>query len=144
MKIEIKNRFDGKVMFGGEYENIKVCVKAAVNAKADLVGADLGGAYLGGAGLRGADLGGANLGGAKEYSQSHEIMAQLVINHTIKFSVAQQNIAFRIFALRLCWKSIKKEYGSKVRPVFKILADLGWDEYIKYWDEFVKNNSVGE
>ena len=124
MKIEIKNRFDGKVMFVGEYENIKVCVKAAVNAKADLVGADLG--------------------GAKEYSQSHEIMAQLVIDHTIKFSVSQQNIAFRIFALRLCWKSIKKEYGSKVRPVFKILADLGWDEYIKYWDEFVKNNSVGE
>ena len=71
IKIEIKNRFTGKVLF--EYEKVDNTVKntlfEAVKCGADLGGAylrgaDLGGAYLRGADLRGADLGGAYLGGA--------------------------------------------------------------------------------
>ena len=75
-KIEIKNRFTGKILF--EYEKvdntIKETLEEAVRNGADLGGADLrgadlrgaylGGAYLGGADLRGAYLGGADLRGA--------------------------------------------------------------------------------
>ena len=55
MKIEIKNRFSGAVLFGVEAESWRVAVEIAVKQ----------GANLGGADLRGANLGGANLGGAK-------------------------------------------------------------------------------
>ena len=60
MKIEIKNRFSGAVLFGVEAESWRVAVEIAVKQ-----GANLGGADLRGADLRGANLGGANLGGAK-------------------------------------------------------------------------------
>ena len=61
IKIQIKNRFTGSVLFEYEKEEntIKDTVVEAVNNGADLGGADLGGAYLGGAYLGGADLGGA-------------------------------------------------------------------------------------
>ena len=76
IKIEIKNRFTGKILF--EYSKIDNTVKETVIEAvkncaylrdadlrcADLGGADLGGAYLGGAYLRGADLRGADLRGA--------------------------------------------------------------------------------
>ena len=75
MKIEIKNRFSGAVLFGVEAESWRVAVEIAVKQGANLGGADLrgadlrganlGGANLGGAKLWGANLGGANLGGAK-------------------------------------------------------------------------------
>ena len=67
--MEIKSRFTGSVLFSFETDSIKICLQAAVEAKADLRGADLGGADLRGADLRGAnlrdaDLRGANLRGA--------------------------------------------------------------------------------
>ena len=52
MKIEIKNRFTGKIIIEGEYENVKDCL--IKNSGADLRGADLCGANLYGANLRGA------------------------------------------------------------------------------------------
>ena len=71
IKIEIKNRWTGEVLFEYEKEDntIKETVVEAVKNCADLGDADLGGADLGGANLRGAylrdaDLGGAYLGGA--------------------------------------------------------------------------------
>ena len=65
MKIEIKNRFSGAVLFGVEAESWRVAVEIAVKQGANLGGADLRGADLRGANLGGANLGGANLGGAK-------------------------------------------------------------------------------
>ena len=63
IKIEIKNRFTGKVLF--EYEKVNNTVKdtvvEAVKNGANLRCANLGDAYLGGANLGGADLGGADL-----------------------------------------------------------------------------------
>lgn len=58
MKIEIKFRFSGKVLFSHEAENnsIKITVEAAVKARADLAGAYLARADLAGADLAGADL----------------------------------------------------------------------------------------
>ena len=71
VKIEIKNRITGKVLFELEREDnsVKKTLEEAVKKKADLRGAylrgaDLRGAYLRGADLRVADLGGAYLGGA--------------------------------------------------------------------------------
>ena len=71
IKIEIKNKRTGLVLFEYEKENntIKDTIEKAVERGANLTGANLTGAYLrganlGGANLGGADLEGANLGGA--------------------------------------------------------------------------------
>ena len=66
MKIEIKSRFTGKVLFAHEAEEniIKITLKAALSAGANLCGANLRGANLCGADLRGANLYGADLCGA--------------------------------------------------------------------------------
>ena len=68
IKIEIKSRWTGSVLFEYEKEGntVRDTVVEAVKNGADLRGAYLGGADLGGADLGGAYLGGANLGGAKE------------------------------------------------------------------------------
>ena len=66
MKIEIKSRWSGEVLFAHECKQndmIKT-LRAAFEAKADLRGANLHGADLYGADLGGADLCGANLYGA--------------------------------------------------------------------------------
>ena len=64
MKVEIKSRWNGEVLYSGEHASLKEAVEAAVKAGADLCGANLCGADLGGADLGGANLGGADLGGA--------------------------------------------------------------------------------
>ena len=66
IKIGIKNRWTGSVLFEYEKENntIKDTIEKAVTRGANLEGADLGGAYLEGAYLGGAYLGGAYLRGA--------------------------------------------------------------------------------
>ena len=61
MKIEIKNRYTGSVLFSIETDSWKLAVEAAVKAGAELRGAYLEGADLGEANLRGADLREANL-----------------------------------------------------------------------------------
>ena len=66
--IEIKNRFNGKIIVSGKYKSIKNALEE--NSRANLSGADLSGANLSGAdlfraNLSGADLSGANLYGAK-------------------------------------------------------------------------------
>ena len=67
MKIQIKDRFSGAVLFEHEAEGntLKLTVEAAVKVRANLGRADLRGAYLGGADLGRASMGGADLGGAK-------------------------------------------------------------------------------
>ena len=67
---EIKHRTTGAVLFSLECSSLKLCVEAAVAAKADLGSADLGYAdlgyaNLGYANLRSADLGSADLGSGK-------------------------------------------------------------------------------
>ena len=64
MLFEIKNRFDGSVIFSLECGALKLCVEAAVKSQADLSGANLSGADLSGANLSRANLSRANLSGA--------------------------------------------------------------------------------
>src|SRR3990167_9286646 len=61
MKIEIKHRISGIVMFSIEAESWKIAVEAAVKSRANLSGANLSGANLSWADLSGANLSGANL-----------------------------------------------------------------------------------
>jgi len=61
MKFQIKSKYDASVLFESECESLKLCVEAAVRARADLSGADLSWADLSGANLSWADLFGANL-----------------------------------------------------------------------------------
>jgi len=69
MIFEIKHCFTGAVLFSLKCESLKLCVEAAVNARANLrgaylSGANLIGAYLSDANLSGANLSDANLSGA--------------------------------------------------------------------------------
>jgi len=164
--MEIPNRYNDKIIFKSKHKKIKTTVVAAVKKGANLGwanlrganleganlrganlrGAYLRGAYLGGANLRGAylrgaNLGGANLRGAKEYNMSHDIAIQLMRNHLKKFTVRQQEIGSRIFVLQFCWDDIKKHYGKYMTKIFKTFADLGWDEYLKKWEEVVKEEN---
>ena len=63
LKIEIKNRFTGKILFEFETENntVKTTLLEAIKQGADLRGANLQGADLRGANLQGANLQGADL-----------------------------------------------------------------------------------
>ena len=67
IKIEIKNRFTGKILFEYSKENntVKETLVEAVSKGVDLKGADLKGAYLKWAYLEGANLEGANLSSIK-------------------------------------------------------------------------------
>ena len=56
MKIEIKHRFTGEILFSIEASSWKVAVEAVIKSGADLRWADLRWANLRGADLRGADL----------------------------------------------------------------------------------------
>jgi hypothetical protein len=69
IKIQIKNRWTGSIIFEYESENntIKNTLKEAVMYGANLSGADLSRADLSGADLSGANLYGANLSGANLY-----------------------------------------------------------------------------
>lgn len=61
MKFEIKNRFDGAVIFTTETESWKLAVEAAVRRGIDLRGSNLSGSNLSGSNLRGSNLRGSNL-----------------------------------------------------------------------------------
>jgi len=61
---EIKNRFNGKIIFSIEQKSLKLSVEVIINSGADLRNADLRNADLHGADLRNADLRNADLHGA--------------------------------------------------------------------------------
>ena len=109
---------------------------------ANLDGANLSGAYLSGANLSGANLYGANLyganldgaylSGAKNYYNSHEFAIEIIRRQNIDyFSDEEWAVIAKIFIHRLCWDRIMK-YKKSVLVIFKKLADLGFDEYLKH------------
>jgi hypothetical protein len=77
IKVDIKHRFDGRVLYSGEVPDgivnpLRVVLLQAIAARAYLAGADLAGANLAGADLAGANLAGANLAGAIAVPSSTE------------------------------------------------------------------------
>ena len=59
----IKHKISNNILFESNHASLKLCVEAAVSARADLTGADLTGADLSGTTLSWADLSGADLSG---------------------------------------------------------------------------------
>ena len=92
IKIKIKNRFTGNVLFTYESENntIKETLVKSVEQGADLQGAHLWGADLRDADLQGADLRGADLQGAHlrgAYLQGEKISKAIVFTGLYKYIV---------------------------------------------------------
>jgi len=76
MKIQIKNRFDLKVIFECEADSLRIAVELAIKQKTDLSGANLSGANLYRADLSMADLSRADLSMA-DLSMANLSMADL-------------------------------------------------------------------
>ena len=68
MKIEIKNRWNTKLLFEINTESLKICVESAVKINANLYNADLRYADLSNANLYNADLYNADLSNANLYN----------------------------------------------------------------------------
>jgi pentapeptide repeat protein len=97
MKFEIKSRFAGKILFKGDFGSLKLCVEAAVKARADLADADLAGADLADADLAdaylaGADLADANLAGA-DLADAYLARANLAGAYLAGANLAGANLA---------------------------------------------------
>jgi hypothetical protein len=151
MKVEIKNRYDNKVILCGEYESIKDCLEKNRGADlsgadlwgADLKGADLWGADLKGADLSGANLGGAYLGGAKNYSHSHDFWIEIIRRQKLEtFTEKEWAIIGQVYVHRLCWDSIKKRCGKKIMPVFKKLTAEKFGEWEEKYKEVLKDTNL--
>jgi hypothetical protein len=140
----------GGANLGGAY------LGGAYLGDANLGGANLGDAYLGGANLRcanlrganlgganlgGANLGGANLEGAKNYQDSHDIFIEVVRRQKVDvFIEAEWSAIAQITIHRLCWDSIKKRFSDVMPHIFDILANAGFDEWQKHWNEITKED----
>jgi len=162
MKIEIKNRYSGKIIIAGEYASVKdALVKNRVKNLSEaylrvanlsgaylrgayLTGVDLRGAYLTGVDLRGAYLTGANLtgaylSGAENYVNSRAVLAELIRRLDSKAITAKQwAIIGMIIVHSLCWDTIKKRFGKDALPIFHVLAKQGFDEFEKKYSEVLK------
>ena len=128
MKIQIKNRLNNTVIVEGDYDSVKVCLEQNR------------GAYLSDANLRGANLRGANLSGAKNITESHDIFIELCRRQDTKNITDKEWVFLGMLAVhRICWSSIKKRFGREVLPLFKKIADAGWPDYLKRYEEVLND-----
>ena len=87
MKFEIKNRFNGNIIFSFESSSFKICVETAIKAKIDLSGSDLRWSDLSGSDLSGSDLSGSDLRGSN-LRGSDLSGSNLWLSHFRAFTVA--------------------------------------------------------
>lgn len=160
MKIEIKHRYTGEVLFKHECDNntIKITLEAAVKAgaylgyadlrgaylvDADLIGgnlgyadlrcADLGGVDLSAVCLRGADLGGADLRYA--IGNGSEIMSAQVGEYRIVYTSEDMWIGCRKHPVDTWWKDSEKDWDDFCYD------DMEWRKRNKKWiKKMVKAN----
>ena len=141
MKIEIKNRFTGEVICGGDFTDLRDCI---VKNKADLRGAnlrnaDLRDADLRNADLRCADLRNADLQCAKNYFNFIDFCIEIIRKQADEFFTdAEWVIIGKIYVNRWCWETIKKNYGERIMPILEKISKLGFDEYEKYYKELLR------
>ncbi len=64
MKFEIKNRWNGELIFSVKTENWKLALEAAIKSGSNLSGSNLSGSNLRGSNLRGSNLSGSDLSGS--------------------------------------------------------------------------------
>ena len=139
MKIEIKNRFTGEVICGGDFADSRDCI---VKNKADLRNANLRDADLRGANLRdvnlwNADLQGAGLQCAKNYFNFIDFCIEIIRKQADEFFTdAEWVMIGKIYVNRWCWGTIRKNYGERIMPILEKISKLGFDEYEKYYKGF--------
>lgn len=143
MKIEIRNRRNGKTIISGKYESVKDCLEKNRGANMDganlyganlrganLYGADLTSANLSGANLYGANLYGADLDGAKNYYNSHNFALEIIRRQSVKtFSGQEWAVIGQIALHRFCWETVRKQYGKVALSIVKKLAKVGFGEF---------------
>ena len=99
MKIQIKNRYNGSILFEHECENntIKETLMQGIKENANLYGANLENANLRGANLEGANLRGANLRGAYLENANLPIFSKwsvgIIDNKIIKIGCKEKTIS---------------------------------------------------
>jgi len=110
--------------------------------RANLDGANLYGASLDRASLYGASLDGANLDGARNYSQHHTFFTEVVRQKlSIKSVTASEWKCIAVISVhRICWDTIKKQFGKTAMRVFKKLSKAGFYEWERYYLQFIKES----
>jgi len=142
MKIEIKNRFTGEVIFAHEQDDntIAVTVKVALSLKislryanlsyanlsyANLTSADLTSADLRGANLSGANLSGANLSSAD--GNGSEVLSFMSLEYRGVYTAETMWIGCRKHPVKTWWKDSEKEAASFTA------SQLEWRNKNKKW-----------
>ena len=138
LKIEIKNRFTGKIIFEFETENntVKTTLLEAYLQRADLRGADLQGADLHGADLQGAYLRGADLQGA--YLRGADLQGADLQGVKIKYAAVFTGLYTYIV---IPYITEENEYRVKMGCHDRTIKE--WDE--NFWNnnnEFPNDNSL--
>jgi len=142
MKIQIKSRWDGKVLWEGEAESLKEAIEVAVKQKARLSGANLCGANFSGADLFGANLCGANLSRADLYGadlyRANLYRANLSEANLSGAYLSEANLDVKIppicshqfiseILLRAARKEAEKDFAARIR----METDQSWGYFIK-------------
>lgn len=114
----------------------------------NLTGCDLSGADLRGCNMRdckltyckltGCNLRGANLENITGYADSHEVFFELVRRQGVSaFSNAEWAMIGQVAVLRLCWETIESRFGKVALHILQVLADAGFDEYLRKYEDWL-------
>ena len=114
MRIQIRHRYNYSVLFECEADSMKIAVKLAIKAKANLSGANLFGANLSRANLYGADLSWADL------SRANLLSADLSRADLLSADLSGANIDFSCWPLWCGSKKVKVDIGI----VYQLIAHL--------------------
>ena len=119
MRIQIRHRYNYSVLFECEADSMKIAVKLAIKAKANLSGANLFGANLSRANLYGADLSWADLSWA-DLSRANLLSADLSRADLLSADLSWANIDFSCWPLWCGSKKVKVD----IRIVYQLIAHL--------------------
>ena len=119
MRIQIRHRYNYSVLFECEADSMKIAVKLAIKAKANLSGANLFGANLSRANLYGADLSWADLSWA-DLSRANLLSADLSRADLLSADLSGANIDFSCWPLWCGSKKVKVDIGI----VYQLIAHL--------------------
>ena len=102
---------------------------------AHLVGATLVNTSLANTFMRGTYLGKVNLKGIKNYYDSREIFHELVRRLPSQSVTSEEwGMVGMIMTHSLCWVSIHRRFRNKIVPLFEMIANLGFNEYLNKYE----------
>ena len=130
MKIEIKSRFIGEVLFAHEQEGntMRITLELAVKARANLSRADLYGANLSDANLTGANLYGA-------VGNGREVLSFVALEYSGVYTAEFMWIGCRKHPVKTWWKDSEKDAHTFTQ------YQIEWRAKNKRWIQgMIKNN----